>query len=224
MRGEIVRIPSAGVPGLLRSDFDDEFEFSADQLRAGYQPVAGEIVDFFEFRGSARDIFLLPDAPKPPPRTGPYYRRIAGLPFFEAYWQTMTRQHFDFKGRMRRADFFSFLILVWILFFFTIMAGSTLLESHMAIAVLNRITGGDQTAKEDAANAALGFLIMAFLAGHSIALFAAIIRRLHDTGRPFWPVFIVLVPWAGWLILLILLLQDSQKEETKYGPSPKYQS
>jgi uncharacterized membrane protein YhaH (DUF805 family) len=38
---------------------------------------------------------------------------------------------------------------------------------------------------------------------------AAAVRRLHDTGRSGWYIFIGSIPVIGWLVLLYLLLQDS---------------
>ena len=47
------------------------------------------------------------------------------------------------------------------------------------------------------------------------------IRRLHDTGRSGFCLFIVFVPLIGSLWLLILMCLDSQPGENKYGPNPK---
>ena len=55
-------------------------------------------------------------------------------------------------------------------------------------------------------------------------MFALVIRRLHDTGRSGWWILIGFVPAVGGIILLILMLLDSQRESNEYGPSPKYSS
>jgi len=47
------------------------------------------------------------------------------------------------------------------------------------------------------------------------------IRRLHDTGRSGWWVFIGLIPLIGAIILLGFFVTDSQPETNQYGPSPK---
>ena len=47
------------------------------------------------------------------------------------------------------------------------------------------------------------------------------IRRLHDTGRTGWWVFIGLIPLVGAIILLIFFVTDSQPDTNQYGPSPK---
>ena len=47
------------------------------------------------------------------------------------------------------------------------------------------------------------------------------VRRLHDTGRSGWWLFIVLIPLIGAIILLIYMVSDSQAGTNQYGPSPK---
>ena len=47
------------------------------------------------------------------------------------------------------------------------------------------------------------------------------VRRLHDTGRSGWWLFISLIPFIGAIILLILMAIDSQEGTNQYGPSPK---
>jgi uncharacterized membrane protein YhaH (DUF805 family) len=47
------------------------------------------------------------------------------------------------------------------------------------------------------------------------------IRRLHDTGRSGWWLFIVLIPIVGWIVLIVFYCQDSQPGQNSYGPSPK---
>ncbi len=43
-------------------------------------------------------------------------------------------------------------------------------------------------------------------------------RRLHDTGKSGWWQLILLIPLIGWIILIILLVADSEDGSNKYGP------
>ncbi len=52
----------------------------------------------------------------------------------------------------------------------------------------------------------------------SIALAA---RRLHDTGRSGWWQLIALVPFVGFIVLIVFLAQDTSPETNAYGPSSK---
>ena len=47
------------------------------------------------------------------------------------------------------------------------------------------------------------------------------IRRLHDTDRSGWWIFIGLIPLIGAIILLVFFVTDSQPGTNQYGPSPK---
>jgi uncharacterized membrane protein YhaH (DUF805 family) len=47
------------------------------------------------------------------------------------------------------------------------------------------------------------------------------VRRLHDTNRTGWWLLIGLIPIIGWIVLIIFMVQDSQKGENQYGPNPK---
>jgi uncharacterized membrane protein YhaH (DUF805 family) len=50
---------------------------------------------------------------------------------------------------------------------------------------------------------------------------AVAVRRLHDTNRTGWWLLIGLIPIIGFIVLLIFMVQDSQKGENQYGPNPK---
>ena len=50
------------------------------------------------------------------------------------------------------------------------------------------------------------------------------IRRLHDTNRSGWWLFICLVPIIGVIILIVYMVQDSQPGENQYGQNPKLET
>ena len=47
------------------------------------------------------------------------------------------------------------------------------------------------------------------------------VRRMHDTDRSGWWLLVSLVPVIGWILVIIWLSNDSQKEANEYGPNPK---
>ena len=47
------------------------------------------------------------------------------------------------------------------------------------------------------------------------------VRRLHDTGRTGWWLFIGLVPFVGAIVLIVFLAQDSTPGSNQYGPNAK---
>lgn len=60
---------------------------------------------------------------------------------------------------------------------------------------------------------------------YSIATIAptlsVLVRRLHDLGKEWYNLFFMLIPFAGPIIILIWLCQDSQVEANEFGPNPK---
>jgi uncharacterized membrane protein YhaH (DUF805 family) len=50
---------------------------------------------------------------------------------------------------------------------------------------------------------------------------AVLVRRLHDSGKSAWWLLIILVPFAGVIVLFVFTLLDSTPGENAHGPSPK---
>ena len=47
------------------------------------------------------------------------------------------------------------------------------------------------------------------------------IRRLHDTGRSAWWIFIAFVPIIGFITFIVFMVADNDPLENRYGPNPK---
>ena len=54
----------------------------------------------------------------------------------------------------------------------------------------------------------------------AVPLLAAGARRLHDTSKSGWWQLFVLIPLAGWLVLLIFMLLPGETDENRFGPPP----
>ena len=50
---------------------------------------------------------------------------------------------------------------------------------------------------------------------------AVAVRRLHDTNRSGFWLISALVPFVGFIFLLVILAMDSHPGENQYGPNPK---
>lgn len=50
---------------------------------------------------------------------------------------------------------------------------------------------------------------------------AVTVRRLHDTNRSGWWIFIILIPIIGAIALLVFMVLDSKPESNQYGENPK---
>ena len=110
-------------------------------------------------------------------------------------WYVMVlKKYLVFEGRARRKEYWYFALISFI-----ISAILSLIDTAIGINVLATIYG-------------LAVLLPAL--GVSV-------RRLHDTGRTGWWIFINLIPLVGLIIWLVFMFTDSQQGENKYGPSPK---
>ncbi len=65
--------------------------------------------------------------------------------------------------------------------------------------------------------------VLAMIYGLAVFLpgLAVTVRRLHDTGRSGWWMWIALVPLIGVIVLLVFLAKDSEPGKNRYGPNPK---
>jgi uncharacterized membrane protein YhaH (DUF805 family) len=64
-------------------------------------------------------------------------------------------------------------------------------------------------------------LIVLYLCAVFLPSLAVTVRRLHDTGRSEFWIFISFVPFVGGIILLVFTFMDSQPNANQYGPNPK---
>lgn len=110
------------------------------------------------------------------------------------YIDVLTKRYAQFAGRARREEY-------WMFFLFNVIA----------IVVLGAI------------DAMIGLGLLGFV--YAVAVFipglAVTVRRLHDSGRTGWWALIGLVPFIGFVILLIFMVLDSEPGDNAYGPNPK---
>lgn len=119
---------------------------------------------------------------------------------------TPWRKYATFTGRATRKEWWTFyLVNTAIVIFF----GS--IYSHDLIRLMS---GGFE-------HSGLSTVLFLFFWATLLPTLATIVRRLHDTGRTGWWVLLGFVPMIGGLVLLIMLLFDSQAGPNQYGPNPK---
>ena len=122
------------------------------------------------------------------------------------YVKKVFRQYADFKGRARRAEYWYFSLFNFLL----VLIGEFL--ATLIIFTTQNVVG---TA------ICMGIIYLYYLAAF-IPTIAVNVRRLHDIGRSGWWLLISIIPIIGAIVLLIFTCTDSQKEENKWGISPKY--
>ncbi len=109
-----------------------------------------------------------------------------------------------FSGRARRKEYWYFVLFNGIISYGLYLIG-----------LIAGFAGSD---------AGIGFLVLSLI--YALAVFlpslGVTIRRLHDTGRSGWWIFISLIPFIGGIIFFIVTVLDSEVGTNQYGPSPKY--
>ena len=114
------------------------------------------------------------------------------------WYMKVLREYATFSGRARRKEYWMFTLVN-----FLIMIGLAIVDGVLGI-------GGD-----------LGLLSLLYSVAVIIPSIAVGVRRLHDTGRSGWWLFVVLIPLIGIFVLLFFLFTDSQPGANQYGPNPK---
>ncbi|MER7461493.1 DUF805 domain-containing protein [Streptomyces sp. NPDC097981] len=111
------------------------------------------------------------------------------------YYTDVLKKYTVFSGRARRQEY-------WMFFLFNLAA-------TIIVAVVDSALG---TYPLLYAIYALGVLLPGIAVG---------VRRLHDTGKSGWWMFIALVPLIGGIWLIVLMATEGQPQPNEYGPNPK---
>lgn len=102
--------------------------------------------------------------------------------------------YFDFEGRARRSEYWNW----WLFSFIVNIVGS----------FLSKIGG-------------IAIIVAIFSLAMIIPSWAVLVRRLHDTGRSGWCMFLFCIPLVGQILALLWLTEDSNGGNNAYGPNPK---
>jgi uncharacterized membrane protein YhaH (DUF805 family) len=113
------------------------------------------------------------------------------------WYLKVINQYFDFSGRARRKEY-------WMFMFLSILLSWTL-------AIIDIV---------------FGIYIFSIISTiYSLLIFipslAVFLRRLHDSGYSGWYLFLILIPFLGWIWLLVLLCLESEPGQNKWGENPK---
>ncbi|PYZ97505.1 hypothetical protein CR205_02605 [Alteribacter lacisalsi] len=111
------------------------------------------------------------------------------------WYLKVWKSFFEFEGRARRKEYWTFSLIHWIVLVLLILAGE-----------LNTL-----------------FYIVYFLyaAAGFIPGLAVTVRRLHDTDRSGLWFFIVFIPIIGGIWLFVLTVLEGDYGENEFGPDPK---
>jgi uncharacterized membrane protein YhaH (DUF805 family) len=99
----------------------------------------------------------------------------------------------NFEGRASRAAYWW-----WFLFAILVAIGANIIDAIIGAPIFSLLTG-----------------LALLLPGLAVA-----VRRLHDTGRTGWWILIGLIPFIGFIVLLIFFLEQGNPGPNEYGPPP----
>ena len=129
------------------------------------------------------------------------------LGFLETVKFVMLKHYGDYDGRARRREYWLFHLFFCLLITIVAITLCLILSIFMEFQYAQLFT--------------LIILVMIAII-FANPLLSLAVRRLHDTGRSGWFIFISLIPFVGWFIHLYFMCSDSQDAINDYGPSPKY--
>ncbi len=125
---------------------------------------------------------------------------------FDIYKSVLTKKYADFTGRARRAEYWWFVLINFVVMF--------------SLLVLTIILSGSN----DSLTGLGGIIYAVYALGVILPSLAVTVRRLHDMGKSGWMLLIGLIPFVGLIILLVFYFTDGEPGANQYGPSPKYVS
>tara|TARA_B100000941_G_C28061555_1_gene329477 strand:- start:27 stop:368 length:342 start_codon:yes stop_codon:yes gene_type:complete len=105
--------------------------------------------------------------------------------------QTCYKKFFDFSGRASKSEYWWFQLF------------------QIIIYALSFIFQGD-----------LALLFSIVIIANLIPIYAAAVRRIHDSNKSGWFVLLSFIPIIG-LYVIVLLVQDGSKGKNRFGAKPK---
>ncbi|TGC16142.1 hypothetical protein CQJ28_16065 [Escherichia sp. E2562] len=116
------------------------------------------------------------------------------------WYLKVLKNYVGFRGRARRKEYWMF-ILVNIIF-------------TLVLGLLDKMLGWQRAGGEGILTTIYSILVF-------LPWWAVQFRRLHDTDRSAWWVLLFLIPFIGWLIIIIFNCQPGTPGENRFGPDPK---
>ena len=126
------------------------------------------------------------------------------------WYLDVLKKYVVFDGRARRQEFWMFVLFNFI---FGIVA-----------AVLDNVFGlkmNNYSSSYYSAYVSTGYISMIYSLAVLLPTLAVTVRRLHDIGKSGWMILVGLIPFVGWIWLLVLYVTEGQTGMNQYGPDPK---
>lgn len=142
---------------------------------------------------------------------------MTGIGYFKKGLMTWTC-----KGRARRREYWYFVLFNGIISYLLMLLGIFIFGSPVAAyAEALQLGGNPVSAMMDLYTSPAYLPLWIYTLIVLVPQICLTIRRLHDTNRGGWWIFVGLIPFIGGIVLLVFMLLDSNPYENKYGNSPK---
>ncbi|WP_406609800.1 DUF805 domain-containing protein [Agarivorans sp. JK6] len=121
-----------------------------------------------------------------------------------SWYIAVLKNYLVFNGRARRKEYWMFVLINSII--------------GVILSFIDQVTGTVNL------ESGLGVLGSIYTLAVLLPSLAVAVRRLHDTGRSGWWLFLLFLPIIGVLVLLFFFLSDSDSKANAYGENPKAQA
>lgn len=133
--------------------------------------------------------------------------------WYKKAWQNYAQ----FSGRAQRAEYWWFTgINIIVIIVLRLIATSLVMASGQSVPETVTISM--------MLVLLISFILLVFALAIIMPSIAVTVRRLHDIGKSGWWYLLILIPFAGALIIFIMTLLDSEPSTNKYGANPKEES
>ena len=141
-------------------------------------------------------------------------------------WMIMPyKRYADFKGRSRRKEYWSFVLLAVIIY---VVLGALMVGGGLDLSALSNPAAGGQMKPPGALFYIGAGLLGIWALASFIPMIAVVVRRLHDRDMSGWwylgAIVAGMIPFVGILAslaLLVLLLLPGTAGPNRFGPDPK---
>jgi uncharacterized membrane protein YhaH (DUF805 family) len=121
------------------------------------------------------------------------------------YYLKALKNYATFSGRANRSEYWYF-----VLFNIIFAVAAAIVDNVIGTTIKMDLPTGVQSLP-------YGYIYLAYGIAVLIPGLAALVRRLHDVNKSGWFFLVCLIPIAGAIWLLILLVKESNIGENKYG-------
>ncbi|MCC5921206.1 MAG: DUF805 domain-containing protein [Cyclobacteriaceae bacterium] len=118
------------------------------------------------------------------------------------YFKLALTRYSDFNGRSRRKEY-------WIFVLFNLLFASI-------AAFIDNAAGLTYLPSAGLGPIETVYVIIMFVPSVAVA-----VRRLHDTGKTGWLLFLAIIPIIGTIILIVFFVQKGDEGSNQYGVDPK---